>query len=714
MASTNDESGSSSKKTVAKRGVTRLQEIHKAKSSGKRTKIEWNERGQPIKHDSKGFASFIGLTVRRLVPISLDSWSAIKNKAAVDTYKQNIWDEVQKAYIIGEEHRDYVLREAGRLHRAFRTKMASLYLQVGNIFRKCPEQYAYIKQEDWDIFVAQRMSEDFQKISKANRERALNPQYPYRKSRLGIARLEADMMEEVECGTVVPRCSVWKASRVNKNGVIDNENVQAVVDKCENLKASSIEEEREDLGPSAILFEALNLPNYSGRVRSYGFGRQQQVEERQQPEKVVDMQQPENVAERQPPEKVAERHQPEELVKRRKPKEVVERQQPSDNASCNPASFGDIPQGLFPVNIYLASPSRCLVARGKLYNTKGNTVHGMTLPPGYVKVKIEVSVVPNALFPISVEYGDVTMVSQAIGTIVTWPLQLLEFVRECEKIPVQSQNKDKNVQRSVESVSSPNKSKKQNKVQESPKVGGSTALANLSFLEMYTQKMLRAGSLIKLNMEENIFGEEFSEQLLVENIKEIIDHNSLSACIITVFARYLYDKFISPNGLISKFSFISPHVSRDDNQGKAIANILLKDNEVKDRMIFAPCNLAKHWVLLVINPHAEMIYYMDPSSGEPTKYPNLKTKFENALQIYRAHSNSKCPRQINVIDCGYFVMRYMKEVIMENDNIIPVNYYPDHKDQTYTKDNLTEIKDDWATYMVDDIFGKQEAVILPI
>ncbi|KAL6572505.1 hypothetical protein OROMI_013463 [Orobanche minor] len=277
------------------------------------------------------------------------------------------------------------------------------------------------------------------------------------------------------------------------------------------------------------------------------------VEERQQPEKVVDMQQFENVAERQPPEKVAERHKLEELVKRRKPNEVVERQQPSDKASCNPASFGDIPQGLFPVNIYLASPSRCLVARGKLYNTKGNTVHEMTLPPGYVKVKIEVSVVPNALLPISIEYGDVMMVSQAIGTIMPWPLQLLEFVRECEKIPVrecekipvrecekipvQSQNNDKNVQRSVESVSSPNKSKKQNKIQESPKVGGSTALANMPFLEMYTQKMLRAGSLIKLNMEENIFGEEFSEQLLVENIKEIIDHSSLSACIITVFAR---------------------------------------------------------------------------------------------------------------------------------------------------------------------------------
>lgn len=41
MASTNDESGSSSKKSVAKRGVTRLQKIHKAKSSGNKTEVKF-------------------------------------------------------------------------------------------------------------------------------------------------------------------------------------------------------------------------------------------------------------------------------------------------------------------------------------------------------------------------------------------------------------------------------------------------------------------------------------------------------------------------------------------------------------------------------------------------------------------------------------------------------------------------------------------------
>ncbi|XP_039686987.1 uncharacterized protein [Medicago truncatula] len=175
-------------------------------------------------------------------------------------------------------------------------------------------------------------------------------------------------------------------------------------------------------------------------------------------------------------------------------------------------------------------------------------VHDITFPSGYVKVKIKVSIVPNAPLPISVEYGDVSMVGQAIGTIVPWPLKLFQFVGECEKIPNQFQNKDKSIQRSAESVSSPNKNNKKFKIQESPKVGGSSGLANLPFLEMYTTKMMKVGSSIHINMEESIFGEEFLERLRVDNIKEIIDHNWLSASIITVFSRYLFDKFISPNG----------------------------------------------------------------------------------------------------------------------------------------------------------------------
>lgn len=75
-----------------------------------------------------------------------------------------------------------------------------------------------------------------------------------------------------------------------------------------------------------------------------------------------------------------------------------------------------------------------MVARGKLYNIGSNIVHGIKLLPGYVKVMTEVPIVSAAPLLISVEYGDVSMVGQAIGTIVLWPFKLTDFVDECQKV----------------------------------------------------------------------------------------------------------------------------------------------------------------------------------------------------------------------------------------------------------------------------------------
>lgn len=155
----------------------------------------------------------------------------------------------------------------------------------------------------------------------------------------------------------------------------------------EKLTEALSEEERQDLGPTNILFEALNLPNYSGRVRTYGFGvcsrdilprqnrptqmdfeklygfcnslksrlevlEREKIErdkldreklERQQTEEVEERQQPKQVSERlQQPEKVAQRQHLEQVVERKQPEKVAESRLPSDKGSCNPGSFGNI------------------------------------------------------------------------------------------------------------------------------------------------------------------------------------------------------------------------------------------------------------------------------------------------------------------------------------------------------------------------------------
>ncbi|XP_024638906.2 uncharacterized protein [Medicago truncatula] len=171
---------------------------------------------------------------------------------------------------------------------------------------------------------------------------------------------------------------------------------------------------------------------------------------------------------------------------------------------------------------------------------------------------------------------------------------------------------------------------------------------------------------------------------------------------------------IKPRGLENKFSFLSPHISQEDKQGQQIADILLT-HKFKNKLIFAPVNLGlNHWVLLVINPGAEMIYYMDSLPGGHPNIDVVRKKFMNAMCICRSlnpklKSKSsiipwkeiKCPMQTNDIDCGYFVMRFMKEIILANQDMIPENYFGDYKCKTYSKDKLVEVEEDWATFMVE-------------
>ncbi|KAJ1399610.1 Ulp1 protease family, C-terminal catalytic domain [Sesbania bispinosa] len=56
----------------------------------------------------------------------------------------------------------------------------------------------------------------------------------------------------------------------------------------------------------------------------------------------------------------------------------------------------------------------------------------------------------------------------------------------------------------------------------------------------------------------------------------------------------------------------------------------------------------------------------------------------------------KCPEQTDGIDCGYFVMRFMKEIITSNQINLPLKYFPDYRFGAYTQQQLIEVKEDWV------------------
>ncbi|WJX39685.1 hypothetical protein P8452_27206 [Trifolium repens] len=547
MASNNNDEGAPRGNKSGKRGLTRMPKIHKDKNKGIKGKVQWNADGQPIGDNSEKFVSYIGVITRRLIPLNTRDWRS--KDEVLKTCKDTVWEKIQEAYVVGIERRHFVLREAGKLHNVFRTKVRKKHLRDsdGNYNEHPPREiYPHISQEQWDSFVAWSKSEKFQKLSKDNRERALDPEYPYRISRKGYARLHVDMKKEAG-GAEPPLMRVWKTAHAAKNGAIDNDNVQKFLDKCEELAQTLPDEDVEDRGRNDILYQALDRPQYSGRVRARGFAvcpkdvfppelpaaKQKTVDNiHAMYNRVIERL---NILEREKEERqqaseaeTVEREQP--IVKCQQP-EAVEREQPSVKDSCNPVDFDTIPKGISSIKIYVASPSRKLVARGKLHNTKGDMVQ---LWHGH-------SILLNLL--VNVE-----------RSITNYKIK----IRKCKGVL--------------------------NQLLHRPNLGKSSKIKS----------------------------------------------RRLNATVINVYARYLYDKFISSSGLTSKLYFLSPHESHDDVDGnKSIQRILLTNKKVKDKIILAPFNFGKvHWALLVIDPDAGIIYYLDPMATDPTRHLICKKRFE--------------------------------------------------------------------------------------
>lgn len=68
---------------------------------------------------------------------------------------------MQTAFVVDDTHKDFIVREAGKLHRAFRSHIATKYLKDdnGNINDHPPRKYArYISEEQWRVFKAKQTS----------------------------------------------------------------------------------------------------------------------------------------------------------------------------------------------------------------------------------------------------------------------------------------------------------------------------------------------------------------------------------------------------------------------------------------------------------------------------------------------------------------------------------------------------------------------------
>ncbi|KAI5399962.1 hypothetical protein KIW84_065055 [Lathyrus oleraceus] len=137
--------------------------------------------------------------------------------------------------------------------------------------------------------------------------------------------------------------------------------------------------------------------------------------------------------------------------------------------------------------------------------------------------------------------------------------------------------------------------------------------------------------------------------------------------------------------------------------------------EMRRSCFFIPFNTGGHWLLLAINPIREIVYYLDSLGNDWTTYPDMKVLIDTVLQAFRAQRDIQtsrrgansitwikvaCPQQRNQIDCGYFMLRFMRDTLALGRLKIPTDYFDEFKCAFYTKDQVDEIKEEWCQFMI--------------
>ncbi|KAH6783622.1 Major facilitator superfamily protein [Perilla frutescens var. hirtella] len=131
------------------------------------------------------------------------------------------------------------------------------------------------------------------------------------------------------------------------------------------------------------------------------------------------------------------------------------------------------------------------------------------------------------------------------------------------------------------------------------------------------------------------------------------------------------------------------------------------------QLAIVPCNVGLHWILTVIDPHKESIYLFDPlchrirndswtqTVNKTIVMYNVKIERRSKKQPHWKIVNG--PIQPDSKQCGFFVMRYMKEIIDEIAIKGSISLKSQFYNRTYSQMEIDEVRFEWADFALEQI-----------
>ncbi|CAL2256450.1 unnamed protein product [Prunus armeniaca] len=241
----------------------------------------------------------------------------------------------------------------------------------------------------------------------------------------------------------------------------------------------------------------------------------------------------------------------------------------------------------------------------------------------------------------------------------------------------------------------------------------------------YVETTLKSqGKIMTFNIEKEVFGADRGTFVLHEDITQFAGMEEIGATVVAVYMRCLYDLLREAN-MCSMVGFIDPtQVSANagslTDRSRIVASRLQKTDG--EQIFMMPYNPGSHWVLLIVRAKRETVYFLDPLPGNRVVDEEGKNIVNSALKIYNSHIGRPgrkapiwktlpgTPKQPSSVECGYYVMRFMRDIIMdpslEFEKKIRIKFsetfyvFAKGKDQApYPQAAIDEVRKEWAEFV---------------
>ncbi|KAI5334214.1 hypothetical protein L3X38_024347 [Prunus dulcis] len=261
--------------TKSTRGINTMSRVVKRKIQKIKPVVEYNKSGGPHGKAAIEMQSYISVLARTRVPLVDKKWTQLPKDL-----KEQIWEAVQMAYVVGEGGKKMVLSSAAKKWKDFKSTLTRQFIlpfaNENEKLKEPPQLYNFIEKSQWDAFVASRLSQDFEAVHSEQSQRMEKCEYNHRLSRKRYVGLE-DQLEETMPGEEIDRSLLWKTAREDKQGNIPN---PKVAEKTKLIMSLTEEDLKKQVskgtltvsGSNDVLTLALGTHEHGGRVRGLGAG----------------------------------------------------------------------------------------------------------------------------------------------------------------------------------------------------------------------------------------------------------------------------------------------------------------------------------------------------------------------------------------------------------------------------------------------------------